>query len=103
MFLSLWRREPCFFIHDSFHKQKILYHQASMKCYADYLCEHGFEARYVDTKCSNRRSGYYRDRSPINITIKKCETVFSCTGGLTFFYPDRPKSWNSQYFRRVRR
>jgi deoxyribodipyrimidine photolyase-related protein len=39
--------EPLFFTHLKFHKKKILLHRASMKAYADYLRDNGYEITYL--------------------------------------------------------
>lgn len=42
--------EYLFFKQYKFHKQKIAFHRATMKCYTDYLTnDHGFEVRYIDS------------------------------------------------------
>lgn len=41
--------EPLFFLQYRFHKQKIAFHRASMKCYADYLSTKGYEVEYIDS------------------------------------------------------
>lgn len=41
--------EPLFFLQYRFHKQKIAFHRASMKCYAGYLTAKGYEVKYMDT------------------------------------------------------
>ncbi|MFK8010622.1 MAG: cryptochrome/photolyase family protein [Marinicellaceae bacterium] len=40
--------EHLFFKHYCFHKQKIAYHRASMKFYADFLCQLECEVKYVE-------------------------------------------------------
>jgi len=42
--------EFLFFKQYNFHKQKILFHRASMKFYEDYLKGNGFDIRYIDSK-----------------------------------------------------
>lgn len=40
--------EPLFFTQYSFHSQKLIYHRATMKCYAEELKKKGFEVVYMD-------------------------------------------------------
>ncbi len=40
--------EHLFFTHYKFHKQKILFHRASMKAYAEQLQKEGYEVHYID-------------------------------------------------------
>jgi deoxyribodipyrimidine photolyase-related protein len=40
--------EDLFFRQYAFHKQKLVFHRASMKMYADYLRGHGFDVEYVE-------------------------------------------------------
>jgi len=41
--------EVLFFQQYNFHRQKIVFHRASMKCYADYLRTKGIEVIYIDS------------------------------------------------------
>ena len=49
--------ESLFFKQYNFHKQKLVFHRASMTCYEDYLKHNGFNVRYVEThdSCSDVR------------------------------------------------
>ena len=40
--------EWLFFSQYRFHKQKLVYHRASMMCYADHLRSKGYAVRYID-------------------------------------------------------
>lgn len=40
--------DPLFFLQYPFHAQKLVYHRASMKAYADRLIDRGFEVDYVE-------------------------------------------------------
>ena len=40
--------EPRFFTDFNFHKLKLAYHRASMKCYYDYLITNGFKVKYYE-------------------------------------------------------
>lgn len=40
--------EQLFFNQYAFHKQKLSFHRASMKCYADYLVKNGYKTTYID-------------------------------------------------------
>lgn len=42
--------ELLFFKQYNFHKQKILFHRASMRFYEDYLKRNGFDVRYIDSQ-----------------------------------------------------
>lgn len=42
--------EALFFNQYAFHKQKIMLHRASMKAYADYLRQQGYQVTYMDAK-----------------------------------------------------
>ncbi len=42
--------EYLFFNQYCFHKQKLAYHRASMRCYADFLQAKGYEVRYVEAQ-----------------------------------------------------
>ncbi|MEE1963650.1 cryptochrome/photolyase family protein [Allomuricauda taeanensis] len=57
--------ETLFFNQYNFHKQKILFHRASMKCYADHLSHNGFEVHYIDAQ---------EDRSDIRVLLKELVT-----------------------------
>ena len=39
---------PHFFTKRRFHKQKLIFHRASMKCYASFLKKEGFDVKYID-------------------------------------------------------
>jgi len=41
--------EELFFRQYNFHKQKILFHRASMKFYSDFLQEKGLEVKYIES------------------------------------------------------
>lgn len=41
--------EHLFFKHFNFHKMKLAFHRASMKCYADHLTGQGFSLKYIDS------------------------------------------------------
>lgn len=41
--------EYLFFRQYKFHKQKIAFHRASMKFYAQYLLDHGFQVEYIES------------------------------------------------------
>lgn len=41
--------EYLFFEQYKFHKQKLAFHRASMKCYAEYLKDHGANVNYIDS------------------------------------------------------
>src|SRR5690606_18995579 len=41
--------EYLFFRQYKFHKQKIAFHRASMKFYAQYLLDHGFQVDYIES------------------------------------------------------
>ncbi len=45
--------EYLFFRHYKFHKQKIAFHRASMKCYQDYLERRGIEVFYIESSDSH--------------------------------------------------
>jgi deoxyribodipyrimidine photolyase-related protein len=45
--------EYLFFKQYSFHQQKLVFHRASMKYYADYLLQHQFKVTYVESTDSN--------------------------------------------------
>ena len=40
--------EPLFFTQFNFHAQKLIYHRASMKCYAEDLLNKGYTVHYID-------------------------------------------------------
>ena len=42
--------ESLFFKQYKFHKQKIAFHRASMKCFQDYLLDLGYQVHYVDAQ-----------------------------------------------------
>ena len=55
--LSLIKAQPVYLIEEflffnqyNFHKQKLVFHRASMKAYQYYLQEKGYEVTYVDAK-----------------------------------------------------
>lgn len=43
--------EPLFFQQYAFHKQKLVFHRATMRCYADRLQKRGYSVRYFG--CDN--------------------------------------------------
>jgi deoxyribodipyrimidine photolyase-related protein len=42
--------DPLFFRQYRFHRQKLMYHRASMKCYAEQLQANGMQVRYLDSR-----------------------------------------------------
>ena len=42
--------EPLFFTHYKFHKQKLVFHRASMRAYQDFLKDKGYEVTYIEVK-----------------------------------------------------
>lgn len=69
--------EHLFFAQYLFHKQKIAYHRATMKCYASSLERHGFSIHYIES-CD--------ERSDIRVLISKLKA--SGYDKLTLFEPD---------------
>ena len=42
--------EPLFFTQYKFHKQKLVFHRASMKAYQNFLEGEGYEVTYIEAK-----------------------------------------------------
>ena len=42
--------EPLFFTQYKFHKQKLVFHRASMRAYQDFLKQKGYKVTYIETK-----------------------------------------------------
>jgi deoxyribodipyrimidine photolyase-related protein len=45
--------EPLFFTQYKFHKQKLVFHRASMQAYRHFLVEKGYEVNYIEAKENN--------------------------------------------------
>ncbi|KQR91828.1 deoxyribodipyrimidine photolyase [Chryseobacterium sp. Leaf180] len=63
--------EDLYFMQFKFHKQKIVFHRASMKFYEDFLKEEGFKVHYIET---------HNDESDIRVLLTKlkkegCEKI----------------------------
>ena len=54
--------ETLFFNQYKFHKQKLLFHRATMKFYADFLSKNGFDVHYVDAQ---------EERSDVRVLLKE--------------------------------
>jgi len=57
--------ESLFFTQYKFHKQKIVFHRATMKCYESYLKTKGFDVNYIDS---------YSPQADIRKLIKQMKT-----------------------------
>ncbi|MFD2098917.1 cryptochrome/photolyase family protein [Flagellimonas iocasae] len=72
--------ETLFFNQYNFHKQKILFHRASMKFYADYLSESGYKVHYVEAQ---------QEQSDIRVLLKELRTE----GYVEFHIIDPTDNW----------
>jgi deoxyribodipyrimidine photolyase-related protein len=81
--LIILLEEFLFFKQYAFHQQKILFHRASMKAYADELMHHGHEVNYIDS------TDYRSD-------IRKLVPYLAANGCKTIHYIDPTDQWLSK-------